>query len=88
MTTLWEVPVTVRYLAILVSASLTSTAFAQAVVNPGAVNQVAGPGSASVVAPGQLKKDFGVSPKYTAPGQIKKEYQGKGKGNQGKAKGK
>ena len=79
--------------------ALTATAVsAQAVVNPGAVNQIAGPGSASVVAPGQLKKDFGVSPKYTAPGQVKKIYDepGKGnfekgnpdKGNQGKGRGK
>ena len=57
---------------VLVAASLPS--FAQTVISPGTVNQVAGPGSASVVAPGQLKKDFGVSPKYTAPGQVKKEF--------------
>ena len=67
---------------VLVAASLPS--FAQTVISPGTVNQVAGPGSASVVAPGQLKKDFGVSPKYTAPGQVKKEFGGPGKGNQGK----
>ena len=72
-----------RYLSLLF-ALLANSAFAQAVINPGTVNQVAGPGSASVVAPGQLKKDFGVSPKYTAPGQVKKEFGGQGKGNQGK----
>lgn len=70
---------------------ISSSVFAQAVINPGTVNQIAGPGSASVVAPGQLKKDYGVSPKYTAPGQVKKELGGrqgkKGKGNQGKGYG-
>lgn len=72
-----------KYLALLF-VFMANTVFAQAVINPGTVNQVAGPGSASVVAPGQLKKDFGVSPKYTAPGQVKKEFGGPGKGNQGK----
>lgn len=77
-----------KYLFVTLVAMLSASAFAQAVMTPGAVNQIAGPGSASVVAPGQLKKDFGVSPKYTAPGQVKKEFGGNGRSGNGKAKGK
>ncbi len=82
-----------KYLVMAMGALFVNTSFAQAVINPGTVNQIAGPGSASVVAPGQIKKDFGVSSRYTAPGQVKKGYQGQGNGNknkghQGKGQGK
>lgn len=76
-----------KYIFATLLAMLSASTYAQAVINPGTVNKIAGPGSASVVAPGQLKKDFGVSPKYTAPGQVKKEFGGNGRGGNGKGKG-
>lgn len=72
-----------KYFMLSILVLMSNAALAQAVVTPGTINQIAGPGSASVVAPGQIKKETGIPSKYTTPGQVKKEIGGQGKGNKG-----